>query len=139
MKMLLALDPFGHSLKATEEALRLVKLQACELTIVVIAETFQDAEDSYVGMEGGKDALVPLVKQKAEEAEKIAMQEGITPKIVVKVGESPAEGILKCAEEEKAELIVMGHRERKGLDRFLLGSVATKVVNNAHCSVLVVR
>ena len=139
MKMLLALDPFGHSHKALEEALKLVKLQAAELIIIAVAETFEDTEHSYVGLEGGREALVPLVEKKAEEVRNAVMQEGVTPKIIIEKGTSPAAGILKCAEEEKVELIVMGHRERKGLDRFLLGSVATKVVTKAHCSVFVVR
>lgn len=139
MKMLIALDPFGHSQKALDEAVRLAKLQAAELIIVAIAETFEDMEHSYVGLEGGREALVPLVEKKIEEVRKAALQEGVAPKIIIQKGTAPAAGILKCAEEEKVDLIVMGHRERKGLDHFILGSVATKVVTSAHCSVLVVR
>lgn len=139
MKMLLALDPFGHSHKPLEETLKLVKLQAAELIIIVVAEIFEDTEHSYMGLKGGREALVPLVEKKAEEVKCMAMLEGVTPKIIILKGTSPDAGILKCAEEEKVEIIVMGHRERKGLDRLLLGSVATKVVTNAHCSVLVVR
>jgi nucleotide-binding universal stress UspA family protein len=139
MKMLIALDPFGHSHKALDEAVRLAKLQAAELIIVAIAETFQDTEHSYVGLEGGGEALVPLAEKKAEDVRNAVLQEGVAPKIIVQKGTAPAAGILKCAEEEKADLIVMGHRERKGLDLFILGSVATKVVTNARCSVLVVR
>ncbi len=139
MKILLALDPFGHSNKALEEALKLVKLQAAELIIIAVAEIFQDTEHSYLGLDGGAETLVPLVEKKAEVVKNMAMLERVTPKIIIEKGTSPAEGILKCAEKEKVELIVMGHRDRKGVDRFLLGSVATKVVTNAHCSVLVVR
>ena len=39
----------------------------------------------------------------------------------------------------KADMIVTGSHGRKGLTRFLLGSVAESVIRNAHCSVLVVR
>lgn len=134
MRILIALDPFGHSHKALDEAVRLAKLQAAELIFVAIAETFQDTEHSE-----GVDALVPLVEKKVEEVRNAALQDGVTPKIIIQKGTAPAAGILKCAEEEKADLIVMGHRERKGLDHFIMGSVATKVVTNAHCSVLVVR
>jgi nucleotide-binding universal stress UspA family protein len=139
MKILLALDPFGHSRKSLEEALKLAKLQTAELVIIAVAETFQDTEHSYIGLEGGREALVPLVEKNTEEVRNLAIQKGITPKIIILKGTSPGAGILKCAEEEKVEIIVMGHRERKGLDRLLLGSVATEVVTNAHCSVLVVR
>lgn len=139
MKILLALDPFGHSRKALEEALRLVKLQDAELLVMAVAETFHDKEHSYMGLEGGEEALVPLVRQKVDEAELFARQEGVTAKVIVEKGVAPAAGIIRCAQEEKVDLIVMGHRERHGLDIFVLGSVASKVVTNAHCSVLVVR
>ncbi len=139
MKILLALDPFGHSRKALEEALRLVKLQDAELLIMTVAETFHDKEHSYMGLEGGEEALVPLVRQKAEAAESFARQAGVTAKVIVAKWGTPAAGIIRCAQEEKVDLIVTGHRERHGLDGFVLGSVASKVVANAHCSVLVVR
>lgn len=139
MKILLALDPFGHSHKALEEALRLTKLQSAELFIMAVAETFHDKEHSYVGLEGGPEALVPVVQKKAKEAESLALKEGITPKIILEKGEAPAAAIIRRAIDEKIDLIIMGHRERHGLDLFVLGSVAMKVVNNAHCSVLVAR
>lgn len=139
MKMLIALDPCGHSHEVLDEAVRLAKLQAADPILVATAGTFEDMEHSYVGLDGGREALVPLVEKKVEEVKKAALQQGVTPKFIIQKGTAPAAGILKCAEEEKVNLIVMGHRERKGLDHFILGSVATKVVTNAHCSVLVVR
>jgi nucleotide-binding universal stress UspA family protein len=139
MKMLLALDPFGHSHKALEEALKLAKLLAAELIIIAVAETFEDTEHSYVGLEGGREALIPLVQQKATEAESLALKDGVKPKIIVVKGEAPAVGIIKYAQEEKVDLIIMGHRDRRGFEKLVLGSVAVKVANNAHCSVLVVR
>ena len=139
MKILLALDPFGHSRKAFEEALRLAKLQSAELLIMAVAETFHDKEHSYIGVPGGPEALVPLVQQKMAEVESLALKDGVRPTIIIEKGEGPILGIIKRAREEKADLIIVGHRERHGLDLFVLGSVATKVVNNAHCSVLVVR
>jgi len=139
MKILLALDPFGHSHKALDEALRLTKLQSAELLIMAVAETFHDKEHSSMGVPGGPEALVPLVQQKMAEAESVAIKDGVKPKIIIEKGEGPVQGVIRCADEEKVDLIIMGHRERHGLDLFVLGSVATKVVNNAHCSVLVVR
>ena len=51
----------------------------------------------------------------------------------------PAEAILDIAEEQGAELIVVGNRGMQGARRFLLGSVPDKVSHHAHCSVLIVR
>ena len=51
----------------------------------------------------------------------------------------PAPEIVRAAETFHADLIVMGTRGQTGFERLLLGSVARKVLERAHCSVLVVR
>jgi nucleotide-binding universal stress UspA family protein len=48
-------------------------------------------------------------------------------------------GILDVAAEWGADLIVLGSHGRKGLQRFLLGSVAESVARHADCSVEIVR
>jgi len=54
-------------------------------------------------------------------------------------GVSPADSIVNYAAQNGVGLIVMGSRGKKGLEKFLLGSVAAKVVAHAPCSVLVIR
>ena len=44
-----------------------------------------------------------------------------------------------CEVGNSHDLIVVGSHGRKGLDRFLLGSVSHGIVHRAGCSVLVVR
>ncbi|MBE7560112.1 universal stress protein [bacterium] len=51
----------------------------------------------------------------------------------------PAEQIVHMAAEEKADLIVMGHRGKSVMERWLLGSVSKRVLSYAPCSVTVVR
>ena len=51
----------------------------------------------------------------------------------------PYEVILKFAQEKNIDIIVIGTHGRKGLDRFLFGSTAEKVVRYAPCPVLTVR
>lgn len=51
----------------------------------------------------------------------------------------PSEDIAKFAKDESIDLIVMGTAGRRGLDRFLLGSVTEKVVRTSPCPVLVMR
>ena len=51
----------------------------------------------------------------------------------------PADVILEIAKEEDVDLIVMGSSGKTGLDRFIIGSVAEKVVKGAKCAVLVVH
>lgn len=51
----------------------------------------------------------------------------------------PAEAIVNYAQQHGVDLIVMGHRGMSNLRRFLVGSVADRVVDHAPCMVLVVR
>ncbi len=52
---------------------------------------------------------------------------------------NPAERIMSGAVKQHADLIVMGAKGLTAIDRFLLGSVSTRVVQHAKGSVLVVR
>ncbi len=51
----------------------------------------------------------------------------------------PAREIVRVAEEENVELIVMSSRGRTGLAPVLMGSVAERVVRGAQCPVLVCK
>jgi nucleotide-binding universal stress UspA family protein len=51
---------------------------------------------------------------------------------------APVEEIVKAAETERADLIVMGTHGRQGVARVLLGSVAEQVVRTAPCPVVTV-
>ena len=51
----------------------------------------------------------------------------------------PADAILDVAEEQKADLIVVGNKGMTGAKRFLLGSVPNKISHHAPCSVLIIR
>jgi nucleotide-binding universal stress UspA family protein len=51
----------------------------------------------------------------------------------------PAEVIIDVAQEEGADLIIVGARGLSGLQRFLLGSVSSKLSHHSPTSVMVVR
>jgi universal stress protein A len=65
-------------------------------------------------------------------------QRGVKANWRVQVG-VPSEEIVKIAEEERVDMIVMGTHGRSGLNRVLLGSVAERVIRLAPCPVLTVR
>ena len=50
-----------------------------------------------------------------------------------------AEAILDVADEQQADLIVVGNKGMHGTRRFLLGSVPDKISHHASCSVLIIR
>jgi len=51
----------------------------------------------------------------------------------------PAEQIVRYAEAEDIDHIVVGHRGHTLFKRWLIGSVAREVIAYAHCDVTVVR
>lgn len=51
----------------------------------------------------------------------------------------PYDEIIKFATEEKIDMIVMGTYGRSGLERFIFGSTAERVVRRAPCPVMTVR
>jgi nucleotide-binding universal stress UspA family protein len=72
------------------------------------------------------------------EAAKEIEQSGVEAKTFARQGD-PADAIIDVAEEEGADLIIVGNKGMTGAKRFLLGSVPNKVSHHAPCSVLIVR
>jgi nucleotide-binding universal stress UspA family protein len=54
-------------------------------------------------------------------------------------GSAAHEAIVRAARRERADVIVIGTHGRSGLERFIVGSVASRVVGTAPCPVLTVR
>jgi nucleotide-binding universal stress UspA family protein len=81
-----------------------------------------------------KEAGRKLVDQSVQKLVKA----GFTAEPVCQLGK-PAEVIMEVATKHHADLIVMGAKGLDAVSRFLIGSVSTRVVQYANCSVLVVR
>ena len=80
--------------------------------------------------EAGRRFVEPSVRK--------LIKAGFTAEPVCQIGK-PAAEIMKVASKHHADLIVMGAQGLGAIDRFLIGSVSTRVVQHANCSVLVVR
>ena len=83
---------------------------------------------------GLKEAGHKLIEQSVQKL----IKAGFTAEAVCQLGK-PAEVIMKVASKHHADLIVMGAKGLGAIARFLLGSVATRVVQHANCSVRGVR
>ena len=83
---------------------------------------------------GAKVHLVSAYEPVAE-----ALQElGLEVETHAREGD-PADAILDVAEEQNADLIVVGNKGMTGAKRFLLGSVPNKISHHAPCSVMIIR
>ena len=72
------------------------------------------------------------------DAKAVAEEAGVKVQEHARQGD-PADAILDVAEEQGANLIVVGNRGMTGAKRFLLGSVPNKVSHHAPCSVMIIR
>jgi nucleotide-binding universal stress UspA family protein len=85
-----------------------------------------------------------ILRTLSDDAEKMMAKVKAGPKNIrslktaIKQG-SPADEIIRAAQRMKADLIVTGSHGRHGAQRFLLGSVSSKIIDHAACSVLVVK
>ncbi|TMK97737.1 MAG: universal stress protein [Actinobacteria bacterium] len=73
-----------------------------------------------------------------EAAASLAREASVPVELYARQGD-PADAILDVAEEQGADLIVVGNKGMTGAKRFLLGSVPNKISHHAPCSVLIIR
>lgn len=102
-----------------------------------------DPKGGEGGMTGSRTKRQEIKERiKAQSAEMVADAASrlgaVDTQTVVKVG-NPYKVILETASDSNADLIVMGTHGRTGLDRYLIGSVAEKVVRMSDVPVLTVR
>jgi nucleotide-binding universal stress UspA family protein len=71
-------------------------------------------------------------------AEEQIKEDGVKVETFARQGD-PADAILDVAEEQNADLIIVGNKGMSGAKRFLLGSVPNKVSHHAPCSVMIIR
>ncbi len=100
-------------------------------------------EETYPVIESGPADVFEAIEEQGERALDDARAEanaaGVGSVRGSIDGGSPYRNILSYAAEHDIDLIVMGTHGRRGVDRYLLGSVTEKVVRTADCPVLTVR
>jgi nucleotide-binding universal stress UspA family protein len=129
--------------QAVREATELAKQTGASLDVVSAFEpvpTSRLREERLQAPSDIEHAVNPQEDVNAilAEAEHDVGDAGVQVRTFARQGE-PADAILDVAEEENADLIVVGNKGMTGAKRFLLGSVPNKVSHHAPCSVLIIR
>jgi len=141
-KILLATDGSETSMRAAKNAVSIGKKAGATVTAVYVVDVHRLAQlPGYAAMPGIKDNLMELMFKEGDEAleeiDDMARDAGVAYERVVAEGD-PGEELLKICRNPGFDLIVLGTIGKSGLKRFLLGSVADKVVRHSHVPVLVV-
>lgn len=95
-------------------------------------------KSSYVIGEELSKRVDSLKKKAKEKLRRIKDAEKESFKIIVKEG-STAKKIIETAEEENADLIVMGKRGLSAVEKLFLGSVANQILRNSPIPVLITK
>jgi nucleotide-binding universal stress UspA family protein len=144
MKILLAVDGTEFSQAATQTLASQLRPEGVEVLVLCVVEPhiFSIPPQMAEGYAPEQEAVLKEELQHAREsvnqASKVLCSAGFNLKTRVVEAEA-RNGILDVAEEWRADLIVLGSHGRKGLRRFLLGSVAEFVARHARCSICIVR
>lgn len=97
---------------------------------------------SFASVEVGTDLVVDALETEGTEAvariERAALDAGLDVVTTVSSG-TASRSILEYADEHDIDLVVMGTHGRRGVERFLMGSVTERVVRNADVPVMTVR
>lgn len=137
-RILAPVDGSDYMKHEIECACTFAKLFSAELTLLHVVAMPVTSELS--GIPIASKQLEEAGRQILAEAASLARSCGIEPKIKIdfSVG-NPGVRITKIAQEESADLIVIGAKGKSRIRELLMGSVANSVVNNANCLVLVVH
>jgi nucleotide-binding universal stress UspA family protein len=134
MKVLVPVDGSKNSIEGLQEDVEHVRHRAGKIILINVQP---DGVDSMVEHRD-QDTLGKIADRILEKAEKIILPSGVKYEKVVEFGQ-PANAIIEYADKEKIDVIIVGSRGLTGIKRFLLGSVASRLVTYAHCNVMVIK
>jgi len=142
-KILLPTDGSENSLRAAKMALQLAERNGSQVEILVVAPQLPIIASikADAAPPGEADQLYEentLSQQIVADTAALFQAKGVPYQAKILTG-SAAEVIIQEAESTGCDLIIIGTRGATGISRFLLGSVSSRVVKYAPCSVLVVR
>ena len=143
-KILCPTDLSEPSLNALDYAVEIASLFQAELKLLYVVPVLPprpvapgDPLTSYEIPE-----YEPMLRKESERQLKAIVAERVPKSVKVDptiTNGKPAYEIVRIAEEDKADLIVIATQGHTGWHKFVVGSVAEKVIQMAPCPVLAVR
>ncbi|WP_410507786.1 universal stress protein [Methanosarcina hadiensis] len=139
--IVIATDGSENTQKAISYGIEIAKLSGATVHALYVVD-ISSFSSIPMSSEGGWEAMYQILKMEGERAVSAVKSQGEAAGVEVRenvLEGHPINEIIEFAENNNADLIVMGTLGKTGLDRFLLGSVADKVVRSSKVPVMVVR
>lgn len=134
MRVLVGYDGSEEARRALEWAPRLAG--ESPVTVISVAPTLEASPRIPDAVDPNSN--VDVHRQQLAEAATLLGMNGVRVEKLLRIG-NPAEEIIIAAEQGRFDLILIGIRGLSTVRRFLIGSVADRVVRHATVPVLVVR
>ncbi|MFD1017700.1 universal stress protein [Thalassobacillus hwangdonensis] len=136
-KILVAADGSEHSQRTTKQAAELARLQdGSSITIIYVIDG--DTSKHDVLAEGNPATLDMKRHERLKPIEGHLEAKGVPFEVVIKRGE-PGPTIVKHANDEAFDIVIIGSRGLNALQEMVLGSVSHKVAKRANCPVMIVK
>ena len=135
-KILVPVDGSDTAKAAVDVALDIAKQKKAKIVALFVV----DVPHLFLAHNVAESVKDDLGKPAVNEVVRAAKKKGLKVKALIEEGHA-ADAILKVAEEENVDLIVMGTRGMSVMKKLLvgLGSIAASVIAHANCTVLAVR
>jgi nucleotide-binding universal stress UspA family protein len=142
MKILVPIDGSKYSMEGVKVALKYAKATKTDIYLMTVTPFISglDLEISAKEMASLNESMKRRGEEVLGKAQGILKSEDVKSSAILSSSISAADEIISFAKKEKVDLIIIGSRGLGGAaTRFIMGSVALKVVSNAPCNVYVVK
>lgn len=144
--ILIATDGSELADKGVEQGFALAQALGARVTVLGVTEPLswrvrQAALNAGVDDPAGRydQTIDEDMKRRFTSIGQRATEKGVAVEFTHEIDEHPAEAIIRLADREKCDLIVMSSHGRRGVRRFILGSQTAEVVTHTTIPVLVIR
>jgi len=141
--ILIATDGSSLSARAVEHGTNLAKAVGATVLLLTVAERFHvfalEADQPGKTPASFREHMQKRTERTLAEASEIARKIGVDATTLHMEDDAPYQAIIRTAESQRCDVIVMASHGRGGVSALFLGSETMKVLSHSKIPVLVVR
>ena len=131
-RVVIPVDKSEASKIAVEQGSHIAKLLGVDVAIISI-----DDSQQFIASASLENKLKKEHELSLEEFKKTVESKEVNATTEIIVGLAPAQEIVKYVKDD--DLIIMASHSKKGIDKFILGSVSEEVVHRVNCHVMILK
>ncbi len=144
-KIIIGIDFSEYSLRAVEQGLLIGRKYDAQVVFVHAGSIPEQPQGLPASMEPVAAQFAEILQERCKQSREqlTALRQRhddgagrISHKLIDSL---PVPGLIDAANELQADLVVVGTHGRTGFDRFMMGSVAERLIRHAPCSVMIAR